>query len=518
MNGARTVASGQEAPSTRGSQRGTSRESRGAQLLFCLGLALVFGSEWSNRTLIRQAMGQSWSAVLLWEALTVIAFASYALFYRRTECLASWPRARQRVCLVLLGALASTGRALYVVPPEGSAPAWLAIGGVVAHALSEPALVLAYLVACCRRDHRRAGVLLPSTFVIAGLGMIALNGLGTLAIDVFAIASPLAGAVIYAACLRPKEAEGQAAPDGSGAVAARGNEGSSAGPARQAGLSRPVLGVPSIWPYALMLTYDFAYHAITSIDHASSVYGVLGLVVVSAIALVVALVRRGSYSPLFLYKLALPVVVAALMCLTIPGPGQSIAAMLSDTGSAAFYQFLIITFIAMCRRHELDAVRSFSLLLAFEHAGHLLGGLTGTAFVATFPHGGPELQVVVTLMAVTTIVLSTVLFNDIEVSRLFGLVPRTTTARLPRTGQAPARTVLSEHEMVAWQCAKASREFSLTIREEEVLELMMSGEDIARMAESLTVSPGTIKTHVSHVCRKLGAGSRDEAVRIARSL
>lgn len=54
----------------------------------------------------------------------------------------------------------------------------------------------------------------------------------------------------------------------------------------------------------------------------------------------------------------------------------------------------------------------------------------------------------------------------------------------------------------------------LTEKEWEVLELMREGRTTAQMAEGLSVSPVTVRTHVSAIMRKLKVGSRDEAVRV----
>lgn len=52
----------------------------------------------------------------------------------------------------------------------------------------------------------------------------------------------------------------------------------------------------------------------------------------------------------------------------------------------------------------------------------------------------------------------------------------------------------------------------LTARELQILELMAEGLSNARIAEQLVISEGTVKQHVKHILRKLGAGNRVEAV------
>ncbi|HEX3610571.1 MAG TPA: LuxR C-terminal-related transcriptional regulator [Sporichthyaceae bacterium] len=51
----------------------------------------------------------------------------------------------------------------------------------------------------------------------------------------------------------------------------------------------------------------------------------------------------------------------------------------------------------------------------------------------------------------------------------------------------------------------------LTAREVEVLRHLAEGDTNARIARRLVVSEGTVKTHVKHILRKLGAANRAEA-------
>ena len=56
---------------------------------------------------------------------------------------------------------------------------------------------------------------------------------------------------------------------------------------------------------------------------------------------------------------------------------------------------------------------------------------------------------------------------------------------------------------------------NLTERERDVLALMVEGLNNTQIAGRLTVSPSTIKSHVSNILAKLGVASRTEAVTLA---
>jgi len=55
----------------------------------------------------------------------------------------------------------------------------------------------------------------------------------------------------------------------------------------------------------------------------------------------------------------------------------------------------------------------------------------------------------------------------------------------------------------------------LTERELEVLALMVEGLNNTQIAGKLTVSPSTVKSHVSNILSKFGVASRTEAVTLA---
>jgi NarL family two-component system response regulator LiaR len=58
-------------------------------------------------------------------------------------------------------------------------------------------------------------------------------------------------------------------------------------------------------------------------------------------------------------------------------------------------------------------------------------------------------------------------------------------------------------------------DLELTEREREVLALMVEGLNNTQIAGRLTVSPSTIKSHVSNILSKFGVSSRTEAVTLA---
>ncbi|MBN1313948.1 MAG: response regulator transcription factor [Anaerolineales bacterium] len=62
------------------------------------------------------------------------------------------------------------------------------------------------------------------------------------------------------------------------------------------------------------------------------------------------------------------------------------------------------------------------------------------------------------------------------------------------------------------QFNQLDREYSLTPRENEILALMVEGLNNPAIADRLSISRSTVKTHVSNILSKLGVPSRVEAV------
>ena len=90
-------------------------------------------------------------------------------------------------------------------------------------------------------------------------------------------------------------------------------------------------------------------------------------------------------------------------------------------------------------------------------------------------------------------------------------------AQAIRSAHAGRRTISSEATEALIRAAGQDTipGSDLTAREHEVLLLMVEGLNNTQIAGRLTVSPSTIKSHVSSILAKLGVTSRTEAVALA---
>ena len=90
-------------------------------------------------------------------------------------------------------------------------------------------------------------------------------------------------------------------------------------------------------------------------------------------------------------------------------------------------------------------------------------------------------------------------------------------ARAIRAAHAGRATLSPEAAQALVETANQppTPDLDLTEREREVLTLMVEGLNNTQIAGRLTVSPSTIKSHVSNILSKLGVASRTEAVSLA---
>jgi DNA-binding CsgD family transcriptional regulator len=58
----------------------------------------------------------------------------------------------------------------------------------------------------------------------------------------------------------------------------------------------------------------------------------------------------------------------------------------------------------------------------------------------------------------------------------------------------------------------------LSVREREVVALLMAGERAPAIAKQLHISPHTVRNHLKSVFRKLGVGSQSELIQRIRTL
>jgi NarL family two-component system response regulator LiaR len=159
--------------------------------------------------------------------------------------------------------------------------------------------------------------------------------------------------------------------------------------------------------------------------------------------------------------------------------------------------------LALCAEKHLDIVL-MDLMMP------IMDGVTATRRIR---HDYPDIQVI----ALTSFGEETLIKGVLEagaISYLFKKVSADDLAKAIRAAKAGLSTFASEvTEILVRSLQQPTTEFeTLTIREREVLALIVKGMGNNEIAAQLMISLATTKSHVSSILGKLGLASRSEAI------
>ena len=208
---------------------------------------------------------------------------------------------------------------------------------------------------------------------------------------------------------------------------------------------------------------------------------------------IVASISKGLDRVPILYKASFFLIIIALLYLPYLNP--SVGYGLTNFGAFFFKIVIMLVAFSYCQTYKLSPVLIFSmtritwaldLVLAYGlyiGAGKLLaqnGELIG-------------------LISVSIGLL--VIFTYLMVMTNFGGSSRITVKKPPKPESA------SDIEL---RCDALASSGSLSKREREVLGHIARGRSAPRIQEELNLSINTVNSHISHIYRKLGVGSRQE--------
>jgi NarL family two-component system response regulator LiaR len=145
----------------------------------------------------------------------------------------------------------------------------------------------------------------------------------------------------------------------------------------------------------------------------------------------------------------------------------------------------------------------------------VLPAMDGAASTRVIRQRFPQVQVI----ALTSFKTGELVQNALEAGAIGYLLKDVSADELVRAIRAAHAGRVTLSPEVAQTLVEAASQprpgLKLTDRELEVLALMVDGLNNTQIAGKLTVSPSTIKSHVSNILSKLGVASRTEAVTLA---
>jgi DNA-binding CsgD family transcriptional regulator len=256
----------------------------------------------------------------------------------------------------------------------------------------------------------------------------------------------------------------------------------------------------------LMAIYAFAYGLKESSMYQSTFgpHSAFGTLAVAAVVFVGVIARGGKFDFGVIYRIALPLMVAAFLIIPNVGVfGQAVSDFCTSASYTAFSILIMLIMANLCYRYGMLAVWLFGI----ERGVRALFSLFGRQVEQVL--NGPGLafdgsQTVISGLVIILVVAATmILFSEKELSSRWGV------SFLGEEGAVGDRAIVKKQEL-ANRCQELARTYGLSPREEEVLLLLAQRKTVGSIERELFIANGTAKTHIRHIYRKLDIHSRDD--------
>lgn len=229
-----------------------------------------------------------------------------------------------------------------------------------------------------------------------------------------------------------------------------------------------------------------------SADGASSAYAAGTFFAPVLIACVCLLALRGL-TVVSLLSMAVPIATVVVMSASFFRFDPVLSFDLAVAGMFLFLVYAVMAVFFSTYGSDRAAYGSF-LMLAVSFAGGCVVGRVGSAFAVSCEPFSSNVAVLAAILAVVAALLLCV--------RMPACASPSPAASSPAD---PSADFLLEKRV-----DRAADAHALGRREKEALSLLLAGKTAGEIARIMVVAPGTAKSHVYHVYRKLGVHSRAE--------
>ena len=178
-------------------------------------------------------------------------------------------------------------------------------------------------------------------------------------------------------------------------------------------------------------------------------------------------------------------------------------------GSAFFLQVLVFLVITQSTQElGLSPLLSFSVGQGLVSGVVFAGNVVGKQVYALFGSGDFVLDV---MCGLGLLALFFMLVRRAGEAESAGVRPSADSPALVEPSGDPGELVAADPESVVLERAtRFAQSYGLTNRETEVLGYLARGRTLPYIADALFVTTGTVKTHTTHIYRKLDVNSRQE--------
>ncbi len=255
-------------------------------------------------------------------------------------------------------------------------------------------------------------------------------------------------------------------------------------------------------PVALMAVCSFAsgFNNMDMQGEGMNMLGSLGELCVMAAVVLGVLADRRRFNFASLFKFAMPLTVISLM-LVVPAFGSmtGVSAFCYSGGDAALSVLVMVIMCSLVYRFGVNAVRLNGIERGVRYlclaGGWILHELVADALALE------SLAVVqAVVLAAVVVAFVAIFYTEDSLASLWGAAVKTAEVT-PEAEMRAARAIAA---------GRLAKEYSLTPREGEVLQLLAQGTSLLDIEKSLFIAQGTLRAHINHIYTKMDIHSRDE--------
>ncbi|MEC4176198.1 LuxR C-terminal-related transcriptional regulator [Adlercreutzia sp. R7] len=204
-----------------------------------------------------------------------------------------------------------------------------------------------------------------------------------------------------------------------------------------------------------------------------------------------------------LWRIAMPLMIVSLAPFDGIMPGWSTVADFCALSSYTILLLLIMAILSnLCYRYGVCALWIFGIERAVRMTTSQTGRLVGENIVGSSSLPDFAQSIALVVMAAGLIMVMCAFFSEKSVTSQWGIVLKHPIA--------DDLELYMEKNRLGVKCREVAESYGLTSREGEILLLMARGGRLSQIANELSISNNTVKTHIRHIYTKLEINSRKE--------
>lgn len=240
-------------------------------------------------------------------------------------------------------------------------------------------------------------------------------------------------------------------------------------------------------------------------------WGTLAVDATVALLFICLYVTVRGMSPLPAYRCTLILMVAGYtLCTLVPEERQSITMSLVLVGYGLFDLLSWTVMASVASRVRTSSLRVFGLGVGMTVAGRALGYVVGATCATQQAVGNLSLQSLALLMVFLLVVACASILPE----SAFGRIGHPRDTETPMPGEFAHASGPSFESA----CVSIAHRGSLTAREIDVLLPLARGHNAQAISNELSITKGTVQTHVKHIYAKLGLHSQQELIELVESM